>query len=329
MAPSALRPVFTALRLGLHLLVVGLTLFVVVRALLADAPTEVADHDPRGRLPRLLRRGRRRRAPALPHRGRAWCGSSRCSACGSAMSCLTPDAAFLAFPLFFLELHVLAAPIAVPLVVITFGLVGVGHGDATSGSRSARSSARSSAPASRSSSASGYRAMSRRDARPAGAHPRPARHARGARRGEPRGRAPSPSASASHARSTTRSRRGSRASRCCCTPPSATSTTSRTREKLRLARETAAENLGETRRFIRELTPPVARRADPARRAAAAHRGDRTSRRSSRGRRTRVVFRTQRRPRDAADGGRGDAAAHRPGFARERAAALGCRQGAR
>ena len=28
------------------------------------------------------------------------------------------------------------------------------------------------------------------------------------------------------------------------------------REKLRLARETAAENLGETRRFIRELTPP-------------------------------------------------------------------------
>ena len=30
----------------------------------------------------------------------------------------------------------------------------------------------------------------------------------------------------------------------------------RTREKLRLARETAAENLGETRRFIRELTPP-------------------------------------------------------------------------
>ena len=40
--PSALRPVFTALRLGLHLLVVGLTLFVVVRALLADDPSEVA-----------------------------------------------------------------------------------------------------------------------------------------------------------------------------------------------------------------------------------------------------------------------------------------------
>ncbi|MGH3703191.1 MAG: hypothetical protein ACRDT9_01050, partial [Agromyces sp.] len=40
-APSALRPVFTALRLGLHVLVVGLTLFVVVRALLVDAADEV------------------------------------------------------------------------------------------------------------------------------------------------------------------------------------------------------------------------------------------------------------------------------------------------
>ena len=40
-APSALRPVFLTLRFGLHLLVVGLTLFVVVRALLEDAPTEV------------------------------------------------------------------------------------------------------------------------------------------------------------------------------------------------------------------------------------------------------------------------------------------------
>ena len=38
------------------------------------------------------------------------------------LSASTPDAAFLAFPLFFLELHVLAAPIAVPLVAVTFGL---------------------------------------------------------------------------------------------------------------------------------------------------------------------------------------------------------------
>ena len=39
-----------------------------------------------------------------------------------ALSFFTPDAAFLAFPLFFVELHLLPAPVAVPLVVITFGL---------------------------------------------------------------------------------------------------------------------------------------------------------------------------------------------------------------
>lgn len=120
-SPSALRPVFVALRLGLHVLVVGLTLFVVVRALLGDGA---------GELP----------VTVLAIVFLAWYGVGVAAAhrhfptwaralwlvgllvLWAALSVLTPDAAFLAFPLFFLELHVLAAPIAVPLVAVTFGI---------------------------------------------------------------------------------------------------------------------------------------------------------------------------------------------------------------
>lgn len=120
-APSALRPVFTALRLGLHVLVVGLTLFVVVRALLADAPEEVPVTILAVAFLAFYGAGIAAAGRHLPTWARIiwligllvlWVG----------MSALTPDAAFLAFPLFFLELHVLAAPISVPLVVVTFGL---------------------------------------------------------------------------------------------------------------------------------------------------------------------------------------------------------------
>lgn len=120
-APSALRPVFTALRGGLHLLVVGLALFVVVRALLADGPGEVP-------------------VAVLSVLFLVWYGAGVAAAhrhfplwprvlwlvgllvLWIALSALTPDAAFLAFPLFFLELHILPPAIAVPLVVVTFGL---------------------------------------------------------------------------------------------------------------------------------------------------------------------------------------------------------------
>jgi signal transduction histidine kinase len=119
-APSALRPVFTALRGGLHLLVVGLALFVVVRALLADEPTEV----PVAVLTVLFLvwygagvAAAHRHFPLWPRV--LWLVGLL--ALWIALSALTPDAAFLAFPLFFLELHILPPTIAVPLVVVTFG----------------------------------------------------------------------------------------------------------------------------------------------------------------------------------------------------------------
>ncbi|GAA2459511.1 sensor histidine kinase [Agromyces soli] len=119
--PSALRPVFIALRAGLHVLVVGLALFVVVRALVADDGLEVP-------------------VTVLAIVFLAWYGAGVAAAhrhlpvwarvlwligllaLWAALSVLTPDAAFLAFPLFFLELHVLAASIAVPLVIVTFAI---------------------------------------------------------------------------------------------------------------------------------------------------------------------------------------------------------------
>lgn len=120
-APSALRPVFTALRLGLHVLVVGLTLFVVVRALLADAPDEIGVTVLAVAFLACYGAGVAAAHRNLPTWARVvWLVSLLVLWVG--MSAMTPDAAFLAFPLFFLELHVLAAPIAVPLVVVTFGL---------------------------------------------------------------------------------------------------------------------------------------------------------------------------------------------------------------
>ncbi|GAA1784780.1 sensor histidine kinase [Agromyces lapidis] len=120
-ARSALRPVFVALRLGLHLLVVGLTLFVIVRALLADDPGEVPITILAVAFLACYGAGVAAAHRHVPTFARVlWLTSLLALWVG--MSALTPDAAFLAFPLFFLELHVLAAPISVPLVVITFGL---------------------------------------------------------------------------------------------------------------------------------------------------------------------------------------------------------------
>ncbi|MCD5347319.1 sensor histidine kinase [Agromyces sp. H3Y2-19a] len=120
-AESALRPVFIALRLGLHLLVVGLTLFVIVRALISDDTDEVPITVLAIAFLACYGAGVATAHRHLPTWARVvWL--VMLLALWVAMSALTPDAAFLAFPLFFLELHVLAAPIAVPLVVVTFGL---------------------------------------------------------------------------------------------------------------------------------------------------------------------------------------------------------------
>ncbi|WP_448004423.1 sensor histidine kinase [Agromyces bauzanensis] len=252
-APSALRPVFLTLRFGLHLLVVSLTLFVVVRALLEDAPTEVPVTILAVSFLAWYGAGVATAHRHLPTWARvAWLIGLL--ALWVAMSALTPDAAFLAFPLFFLELHVLAAPIAVALVVITFGLsvwgtashlgfeVGSILGPLISSGVAIVIGL-------------GYRAMSQ----------------------ETRDRqalildllATREELAAASREAGTLAERERLAREIHDTVAQGLSSIQmllhaaerdiddeRTREKLRLARETAADNLGETRRFIRELTPP-------------------------------------------------------------------------
>lgn len=252
-APSALRPVFLTLRLGLHVLVVGLTLFVVVRALLADAPAEVPVTVIAIAFLAWYAAGVAAAHRHFPTWARvAWLVALL--ALWVAMSALTPDAAFLAFPLFFIELHVLAAPIAVPLVVVTFGLsvwgaathLGLAVGTILGPLISAGVAIVIGL---------GYRAMSQetRDrqalildllatreelaaaSREAGTLAERERIAREIHDTVAQGL--SSIQMLLHA-----------AERDIDDEP--------TREKLQLARETAAENLRETRRFIRELTPP-------------------------------------------------------------------------
>jgi signal transduction histidine kinase len=252
-APSPLRPVFTALRLGLHLLVVGLTLFVIVRALLADSAVEVPITVLAIAFLACYGAGVAAARRHLPAWARVlWLIALLALWVG--MSALTPDAAFLAFPLFFLELHVLAAPIAVPLVVVTFGLsvwgtathLGFEVGSILGPLISAGVAIVIGL---------GYRAMA----------------------DESRDRqalildllATREELAAASREAGTLAERERLAREIHDTVAQGLSSIQmllhaaerdvddeRTRAKLRLARETAAENLGETRRFIRELTPP-------------------------------------------------------------------------
>ncbi|WP_353827980.1 sensor histidine kinase [Agromyces sp. SYSU T0242] len=117
--PSALRPVFTSLRVGLHVLVVGLVVFVLARATLAGGadliPISILSIAFIGTYMVGVVTAHQvvtpwMRAGWLVMLLGLWLG----------LSSITPDAAFLAFPLFFLELHVLPARWAVPLVGVTF-----------------------------------------------------------------------------------------------------------------------------------------------------------------------------------------------------------------
>ena len=130
MSPTPLTPVFVGLRTGLHALFVALTAVVVARAVLVPGPqsgTTVA-------LSLLvlatyaLGAVLTRRHDGLA-RGRAWLGVLTLEwAC---LLWLSPDAAYLVFPLFFLYLHLLGrwwGPVAVGsttvVVVVALGVHG-------------------------------------------------------------------------------------------------------------------------------------------------------------------------------------------------------------
>ena len=252
-APSALRPVFLTLRLGLHLLVAGLTLFVVVRALLDDAPAEV----PVTVLAIAFLAWYAAGVAAAHRHFPMWARIAWLVALLGlwvALSALTPDAAFLAFPLFFLELHVLEAPIAVPLVVITFGLsvwgtashlgfeVGTILGPLISAGVAIVIGL-------------GYRAMSQETSdRQALILDLLATREELAAASREAGTLAERERLAREIHDTVA--QGLSSIQMLLHAAERDVDDERTREKLRLARETAAENLGETRRFIRELTPP-------------------------------------------------------------------------
>lgn len=130
MAPTPLTPVFVGLRTGLHALFVALTAVVVARAVLVPGPqsgTTVALS--------LLVLATYALGAVLTRRhddlvrGRAWLGVLTLEwAC---LLWLSPDAAYLVFPLFFLYLHLLGrwwGPVAVGsttvVVVVALGVHG-------------------------------------------------------------------------------------------------------------------------------------------------------------------------------------------------------------
>lgn len=115
---SALTPVFSGLRIGLHALIVALTGLVIVRSLVdgtADPAVVVAlslvflvTYAGGGALAR--RRPSRVLVPV-------WMALLLLEWLG--LTLLTPDAAFIVFPLFFLQLHVLPLRAGVPLVLLS------------------------------------------------------------------------------------------------------------------------------------------------------------------------------------------------------------------
>ena len=279
MPPSALRPVFTALRLGLHVLVVGLTLFVVVRALLADGGDQVgttvlavaflacygAGVAAAHRLPTVGARGVARRA-ARPL-GRPVGAHSRCGV--PRVPPLLPRAARAARALRRAARRADLHPQR------------VGHRDAPRlrGRQHRR-------PLHRGGRRDHHRPRVPRHGRgvprAAGAHPRPARDARGARRGESRGGHPR-RARAPRPRDPRHRRPGA------LEHPDAAARRRARRRPTADARQAAArarDRRGESRR-----DPPVHPRAHPARprladaarRAPPARRGDERAGRSSPG----------------------------------------------
>lgn len=135
MAHSALTPVFVGLRTGLHALFVGLTMLVVVRALLpADDRTASHPDDVQVTVLAVLLLttyalggvvARRRR------HGLAQLWLAVLSAEWTALVWLSSDAAYLVFPLFFLYLHVLgrvwgsvAVVAATAAAIVALGLHG-------------------------------------------------------------------------------------------------------------------------------------------------------------------------------------------------------------
>jgi signal transduction histidine kinase len=115
---SALTPVFSGLRIGLHVLIVGLTGLVIVRTLLGAAPDRAAVVTLSLAFLASYAGGSvlARRKPwrwVVP----VWMAVLVVE--WLALTLLAVDAAFIVFPLFFLQLHVLPLRAGIPLVLVS------------------------------------------------------------------------------------------------------------------------------------------------------------------------------------------------------------------
>lgn len=121
MSHSTLAPVFTGLRLGLHALLLGLAAFAVVRAFVVESPTAVATlvagtaFVAAYAAGALLARGRR------PRRGIALVWIAALTVIWGVLVWLSPEGAYLVFPLFFLYLHLLPGGAGVAVILATTG----------------------------------------------------------------------------------------------------------------------------------------------------------------------------------------------------------------
>lgn len=132
MAHTALTPVFVGLRTGLHVLFVALVGLVVIRAIVA--PTAVSGAVIGGAAALLVTYGIGAAVPGVAGEPRRWSVSlwlAVLSAEWVALVWLTPEAAYLVFPLFFLYLHLLgrvwgaaAIVVATAVAIVALGLHG-------------------------------------------------------------------------------------------------------------------------------------------------------------------------------------------------------------
>ncbi|MBD0023119.1 sensor histidine kinase [Gordonia pseudamarae] len=122
MPHSTLAPVFTGLRLGLHALLIGLAGFAVLRAFVVSSPAAVwvltvgiafvAVYLTGAGAARALR-------TKIPRRGFAVGWAAALTLLWAVLTWLSPEGAYLVFPLFFLYLHVLPGPRGVAAIVVT------------------------------------------------------------------------------------------------------------------------------------------------------------------------------------------------------------------